>query len=126
VCLGLVRLAILLIPFRRIAPYLGQQQHETPATDTPHLYPTLQDVVRAVAMMSRHTPWESTCLVQAIAGKLMLQQRSISSTLYLGVAKEAEGLAAHAWLRSGSSILTGRAGRQRFTVISTFAKKPDP
>jgi hypothetical protein len=123
-CLGLARLAILLLPFRRLVPLLGQQQHETPAADTPTFHPTLQAVARAVAATSRHTPWESACLVQAIAAKLMLKRRGIPSTLHLGVAKEDNRFMAHAWLRSGSCILTGGAGRERFTIISTFAEKP--
>jgi hypothetical protein len=63
--------------------------------------------------------------VQAIAAKLMLKRRGIPSTLHLGVAKEDNRFMAHAWLRSGSIILTGGAGRERFTIISTFAEKPE-
>jgi hypothetical protein len=124
--LGLARLAILLLPFRWLIPLLGQQQHETPAAETPAFHPTLQTVARAMAVTSRYTPWESACLVQAIAAKLMLKRRGIPSTLYLGVAKENNRLMAHAWLRSGAFMLTGGAGRQRFTIISTFAEKPRP
>jgi hypothetical protein len=124
--LGLARLAILLLPFRWLVPLLGQQQRETPAAETPTFHPTLQAVARAVTTTSRHTPWESACLVQAIAAKLMLKRRAIPSTLYLGVAKEDNRLTAHAWLRTGSLILTGGAGRERFTIISTFAEKPRP
>jgi hypothetical protein len=32
-----------------------------------------------------------------------------------------QSLAAHAWLRCGPAIITGRLGYQRFTVVSTFA-----
>jgi hypothetical protein len=123
-CLGLTRLALLLLPFRRLLPLLGQQQRDTPEADTPTFHPALQAVARAVAATSRHTPWESACLVQALAAKLMLKRRDIPSTLYLGVAKEDNKLTAHAWLRSGSFILTGGADRERFTIISTFAEKP--
>jgi hypothetical protein len=78
---------------------------------------------RAVVTMSRHTPWESQCLVQAIAAKMMLRRRGVPSTLYLGVTKDdATGLSAHAWVRSGDVVLTGAAGRERFTVIATFAE----
>jgi hypothetical protein len=65
----------------------------------------------------------ATYLVQALAAKIMLTRRGICSTLYLGAAKAGEGLAAHAWLRSGSVIVTGGPGRERFTVISTFADR---
>jgi hypothetical protein len=61
-------------------------------------------------------------LVQALAAKWMLQHRRIPSTMYFGVAKDPTGqLLAHAWLRSGSEVLTGSEGRQRFTVVATFA-----
>jgi hypothetical protein len=54
---------------------------------------------------------------------MMLKCRGVHSTLYLGVAKEGEkGLSAHAWLRSGTLVLTGGPGKERFTVISTFAE----
>jgi hypothetical protein len=123
-CLGLARLAVLSLPCRWLFPLLGQRRHETAAADTPTLHPTLRAVARAVAATSRRTPWESACLVQAIAAKLMLKRRGIPSTLHLGVAKEDSRFMAHAWLRSGSFMLTGGAGRQRYTTISTFAEKP--
>jgi hypothetical protein len=123
-CLGLARLAVLSLPCRWLFPLLGQRRRETVAADTPTLHPTLQAVARAVAATSPHTPWESACLVQAIAAKLMLKRRGLPSTLHLGVAKEGNRLMAHAWLRSGSVILTGGAGRQRFTTISTFSENP--
>ena len=50
--------------------------------------------------------------------------QSIANTLYLGVAREGGAGApaiAHAWLRSGHSVVTGAAGRERFTVVATFA-----
>ena len=77
--------------------------------------------------MSSYTPWESACLAQAFAAKAMLRCRGITSTLYLGLAKNEQGgqsgLLAHAWLRSGSLILTGEPGKDQYTVVATFAEK---
>jgi hypothetical protein len=124
--LGLAWLAIAALPFRWLAPYLGQQQWESPTMDVPDPHEYVQRISRAVLTMSEHAPWQSTCLPQAIAAKMMLQRRGICSTLYLGVAKDSEeGLVAHAWLRSGATILTGEPGWERFTVVSTFAEKQD-
>lgn len=124
VWLGLARLAIAALPFRWLAPYLGQQQRESPTTDVPDPHEHVRRISRAVATMSWHAPWQSTCLAQAMAAKMMLRRRGIYSTLYLGVAKDGEeGLVAHAWLRSGTTILTGEPGWERFTVVSTFAEK---
>ena len=75
----------------------------------------------AIELMSRYTPWESKCLVQAITGKLFLRQRRIENTLYLGVAKtQEESLIAHAWLRSGDDIVTGVCDSKEFTVVAKF------
>jgi hypothetical protein len=122
--LGLARLVMLAIPFRWLAPSLGQQMLESPTTDEPAQHEDARRLSRAVVTMSRYTPWESKCLTQAIAGKMMLKRRGIASTLYLGVMKDGNnGLSAHAWLRSGTVILTGGPGRERFTVVSTFADR---
>jgi Transglutaminase-like superfamily len=126
VWLGLARLTIGVLPFRWLAPYLGQQQRESPTTDVPDAREHVRCISRAVLTMSRHAPWQSSCLAQAIAAKMMLQHRGICSTLYLGVAKDGdEGLVAHAWLRSGATVLTGEPGWERFTVVSTFAEKQE-
>lgn len=77
---------------------------------------------RAVETISRYTPWESKCLVQAVVGKIMLRRLGLANTLYLGVRGDGgNGLQAHAWLRCGDVILTGGSGRKEFTVVSKFA-----
>ncbi|MNG37786.1 hypothetical protein D3C84_1252420 [compost metagenome] len=51
----------------------------------------------------------------------MLMRRNISSTLYLGTARDASGkMVAHAWLRSGSIYVTGFETMKQFTVVALF------
>jgi hypothetical protein len=79
---------------------------------------------QAVCAAANYTLWKSVCLSQAVAAQWMLKRRNIAGTLYLGVAKdEANPLefTAHAWLRCGNLILTGRDGHRRFTVVSKFS-----
>ncbi|MGD2087436.1 MAG: lasso peptide biosynthesis B2 protein [Candidatus Aminicenantes bacterium] len=119
------RLAILIFPFRKIAPRLGEHMKETPKEEQPQYTRTLMQIAQALRRAGRYTPWESACLVQSIAGKMMLKRRKIPSTLYLGVTKEKKEkkkLKAHAWLRSGNIILTGQKGvnLSAFTVVSMF------
>jgi thiazole synthase ThiGH ThiG subunit len=53
----------------------------------------------------------------------MLERRRIYSTLYLGTGKNEKGeLIAHAWLRSGSEIVTGGEEMKEFTVVGSFSK----
>jgi hypothetical protein len=119
--LGLFRAAILVIPFRVIAPYLGTHMAETPREASEDGRQSAREVAQAVRRASRYVPWQAKCLVQAMAGKQMLQRRGFASTLYLGLAKKADqGLQAHAWLRCGSGIILGGGGLQHFSVVSTF------
>lgn len=84
----------------------------------------LKHVASALETMSKHTIWESKCLVRAIAGMKMLERRDIESTLYLGIAKDDSAkMIAHAWLRSGSYYVTGKEGMEKFTVVGKFAKR---
>ena len=63
-------------------------------------------------------------MAQAIAGKLMLNLRGIASTMYLGVMKRDE-MKAHAWLRVGQRIITGRRGHQNYTVIARIGNRSE-
>lgn len=120
--LTIFRAAVLCVPFRVIAGLLGRQRGETAVTFSgPAARGEVLAVARALRVMGRSLPWESTCLVKAAAGKRMLSRRSIPATLYLGVARDdVHQVAAHAWLRSGDVILTGAEERARYTVICTF------
>jgi hypothetical protein len=118
------RMVILNVPFRLIAPLLGKHMVELPVKDEPEHRETLEQVSWAVQTACRNSPWECTCLVQAIAAKSLLKRHGAQSTLYLGVAKDGEkNLKAHAWLRSGNVIVIGAQGMNQFKVVSTFAEK---
>ena len=121
VWLAISRLAILIVPFRYIAPFLGTHMANFDADENGDRE-TVIFVFRAIVTMSRHLPWECRCLAQAISGKMMLGRRRVPSTLYLGVTKKEDGdLNAHAWLRAGEIIILGGGGLERFAVVSTFA-----
>ena len=95
----------------------------------------LRKISREIERAARNVPWNAVCLPQAMAGKWMLKRRHIPSVMFLGVAKERAvaaglkefeegqwqpGLKAHAWLKVGNFIVTGRQGHQQFTVVGRF------
>lgn len=63
-------------------------------------------VAYAIPRMGARVPWRSDCLVQALAAKRWLEHSGISSSLRIGVRKEAQ-FDAHAWLIAGETIVTG-------------------
>lgn len=120
--LFLVRIQ-LLFPFAKTAPQLGIQAQETPMISREGDAARIRHVTKAIRVMSRFTPWKSTCMVRAVAGLKMLEKRGIESTLYMGVAKDKQGrMIAHAWLRSGSYYVSGDDAMKGFVVVEKFAK----
>ena len=124
--LGAARFALLTTPFRRIAPRLGRQQPPPPATTQGgSTSPTAKRVAWAIETMARHTPWESACLAQAIAGKYMLRRRRVASQLCLGTRKdERNQLLAHAWLIVSGLIVLGGSGQDTFIALAAFGELP--
>ncbi len=126
--LGYYRVAILLVSFKRLA---SQLQHHPLAMPPPALQPDQRDeavaIGRLVAAAARFTPWQSLCLTQVLVVQRLLAKRNIPGQFYLGVRRGCErtddptGLSAHAWLQCGDDIVNGRAGHERFTVVSTFS-----
>ena len=118
------RILIRLVPFRWIAPHLGRPMTESPAGVTEAERRVALRVAWAVQAVVRHVPLGFVCLPQAMAAKWMLRRRRLPSTLYLGLQRQDEPkLTAHAWLRVGDRILTGRAESLDHTVIATFAEE---
>lgn len=119
--LGWARFLVLTAPFPKLAGEWGTFMLET-FNDPPPQPDFVRMVKEAVGSASRHTPWKSNCLPQAVAAMRMLKKRGLCATLYLGLRRGPDGgLAAHAWLRCGDVYVTGGSS-PRFTVVGTFAE----
>jgi hypothetical protein len=124
--LGVMRVALGRLPFRRIAARLGLTQTETFNVPKTLNVAEATRIGWAVKAVASRTPWKSTCLIQALAGMILLRRRKIAGTLYLGIAKDElapEQITAHAWLCSGDLFLTGESGREHYKVVSIFTSK---
>ncbi|OHB32380.1 MAG: hypothetical protein A2X84_12525 [Desulfuromonadaceae bacterium GWC2_58_13] len=119
-----MRAVILAFPFRRIVTMFGLTEGDVPAGTESPCDERAAAIGWAVRAAAARTPWQSTCLVQALAGMAMMHRRGIPGVIWLGVAKDAgttESLAAHSWLSSSEAILTGAPAHERYTVISFFS-----
>ena len=122
--LAIARIAMALLPFRRIAAWLGIPGAETPATATTAEICVAEEIGWAVGVVARRVPWDGRCLVQALAATGMLRRRGLEGTVSFGVCRgEITDLDAHAWLRFGSCMVTGGIGHQRFSSFTTFARR---
>jgi hypothetical protein len=117
--LHLAKLVILVVPFKKIASRMGSLQLES-THDLQSIEKTTQ-IEHAVRRASRYTLYDSKCYDKALSAKALLFQIGLPATIYFGLAMDAGNqLSAHAWVRCGNKIITGKAGMERFTVIACF------
>ena len=117
--LHFAKVIILLMPFKKIASRIGKLHVEST-----HDLQSMEEPIKiehAVRRAARYTLHGSKCYDQALTAKALLGQIGLPATIYFGLAKEGENkLSAHAWVRCGNNIVTGKAGMERFTVIACF------
>ena len=122
------RLALIFIPFPRLARRLGTFVPPTDpralrtgaaATDSQALL--AQDIGWAVTRAARYLPFKAVCLPQAMAARIMLGHRGIESVMHFGAAKSTEKpLEAHAWLDAAGVEVTGYPVAAQFAEIACF------
>lgn len=111
-----------LIPKRIILKRLGDKDVETSFEPIEGELDEVFQVEKAIRRVVRFLPWTTKCFARAITAKRILQRKQIPSTIYLGVAKEGSNkMLAHAWLRCGSIIVTGKEEMKKFTPIIYFS-----
>ncbi len=92
-----------------------------------HDHKMLRDIRWAVKAVNQSFGNRFTCLMQAMAGKTILNRRSVPNTLVLGAkisrvveTNYNEGMSAHAWLWAGGIILLGGEAREDFLPVTSY------
>ena len=115
------RFLIHFVPLKKFATSMGDYGKESEPSKVKNSQ-ELQTISKAITRISRRVPWRCLCYEQAFIGKLMLNHRKIPATIYFGVANsDRNKLMAHAWLRCGDIIITGKKGMEKFTIVSWFS-----
>ena len=127
-CLLAARLALLFIPFPRLARSLGTF---VPPSDpravraeadaaTPEAW-LAREVSWAVTRSARWVPFRAVCLPQAMVAQLMLRRRGVASIMRFGAGRGIEKpLEAHAWLDAAGVEVTGYPVPPAFAEIGCF------
>ncbi len=122
------RLALILIPFPRLARHLGTfvppadpRAVAVRAETAPDQMRLAEDIGWAVTRAARYVPFKAVCLPQAMAARVMLRRRGVSSVMHFGAAKGTEKpLDAHAWLDAAGVEVTGYPVAENFAEIACF------
>lgn len=123
---GVAKALILILPYRILSRYFGYSHRMIIASTLPTQ--TQRQLARAVRQSVRlaaaHTPWDSSCLTQALVAKFWCDRWGIPYFLFIGLQKNRAkplGREAHAWLTSGPIAITGGYCFDSHHVISSFS-----
>ncbi|NBC65983.1 MAG: lasso peptide biosynthesis B2 protein [Bacteroidetes bacterium] len=120
--LNLTGIANMLLPFKVYSRFLGQINSESTQTPKNVDWTYVEQVSKSVKNVSKVSPFDFKCLVQATVGKYFIAQERIESTIYFGVKRdESHHLKAHAWLRVGPKIVLGGEVADQYNVVSTYS-----
>lgn len=115
------RAEMLLVPAEKLERKWGEKGVESPMEARWFDYFYAQKIAREIARISKKTPWESKCLVQAQTARYLARRKGIKTTLYLGVGHEDGKMVAHAWIRCGECFITGGNG-EGYAVVAKFCQ----
>lgn len=76
-----------------------------------------RDIRRIINIISFMLPERSKCLICGIAAKRVLAKRGFGSELFFAVNPSANPMVAHAWLITGSVVVTGRGEKGKFEEV---------
>jgi hypothetical protein len=120
-----------LVRFREFRTYAGELGQAHPAGFTTEFTPEdariLRDIRWAIDAINRTVGGRFTCLMQAMAGKAMLNRRGVENTLVLGAKLKRDEatpgeapMAAHAWLRVGRFVLLGGEASVGYVPVTSY------
>lgn len=123
---GLIRVTILLLPFKVYSKYLGFHHKNITFSTLASIEETRisKRIGQIVEVTSNYTPWQSQCLVQAIMAKTLFSFYNIDYVIHLGAKttnEPKEPIKAHAWTIVGCNVVTGKAGHKTYGILSTYS-----
>ncbi|MEM9474838.1 MAG: lasso peptide biosynthesis B2 protein [Pseudomonadota bacterium] len=120
-----------LVQFREFRIYAGELGEAHPAdlvTEFTHDDARLlRDIRWAIDAINRTVGGRFTCLMQAMAGKVILNRRGVENTLVLGAKLKRDHtkagdapIAAHAWLKVGRLVLLGGEASVGYVPVTSY------
>ncbi|MGA3226020.1 MAG: lasso peptide biosynthesis B2 protein [Acidobacteriaceae bacterium] len=113
------RAALNFLPTQRLTAWMSKGQREASVSPAMTVQ-TIRRVEWSIDAVGRHAPLTFVCFPRSLAAYFMLRRRHIASKLFYGVAREADQLTAHTWVKVGDRTVVGGEVESQFTVLNTF------
>lgn len=125
--IGLASAAIAILPFRRIAPVLGENLGATSLAPivSPAVLSRATRIGCAINIAAKYAPFRSNCLPQAMVAAILCRLAGVPYAAHFGVTlaqpEPHPELLAHVWVQCGSIAVTGGAASFRaYSVVACF------
>jgi hypothetical protein len=119
---AVVKFCLLFVPFRHVLRWMGASQTESGQIADEATLTVRKNIKSALLLCHKYAPWPTECYTLALTGKLLLKQRNIRSTLYLGFIKDEQGKhKGHAWLRACDTYIVGHKEAAGYPINFKFS-----
>lgn len=106
-----VRAGLAVLSFETLRRYLARLARSSSTHRGPATPAEIETIVWSLQTAGRTLPDPGRCLIEALAGHVLLGRKGLATDLRIGVARDADGVfKAHAWLQKDDRIVLGELG----------------
>lgn len=119
---GWVKMCLTFFPFNRVMKWLGTVNTESVTGHQEQTLAVRREIKSAIDLCRKYAPWRTECYTMSLTGRIMLNRRNLSNTIYIGFKKDGAGkYMGHAWLRANDLYISGYKESIGFTVNFIFS-----
>jgi hypothetical protein len=114
------RIALNFLPVQKLTAWMSRGNGKRVWLTQERATQTTERIEWSIGAVVRLAPVSFVCFPQCLAAYFMLRRRHIASKLFYGVAREANQLKTHTWVKVGDRTIVGGDVESRFTVLASF------
>jgi Uncharacterised nucleotidyltransferase/Transglutaminase-like superfamily len=114
------RIALNFLPVQKLTAWMSRGNTERVWLPQERANVATHRIEWSIETVVRHAPVTFVCFPQCLAAYFMLRRRHVASRLFYGVAREANQLKAHTWVKVGDRTIVGGDVESHFTVLASF------
>lgn len=127
--LGVVRVLIKISSFRRLVRFFGVEADPRALQGRGQISPEQEQIASnistVVRLAAKYSPWRANCFPQALCASMLLNLYRLPFVTFMGLSREptTAKVTAHAWVRTGSLVVTGDGQIDKYALVGCFASR---
>ena len=126
ICLcGIAKIATRCMTYKRLSAYFGKSCQILIASTliSKEQIEEALYIRRSICLATRYTPWDSSCLTQALVAQFWCRRYQLPYLFFIGLSKQSSpfsGKNAHAWITAGPIAITGGHSLDTHHIICSY------